>query len=308
MEKDNPQSDSTTDFEVIRRYFRSGERAKIIGRSNLFSPIFAKIWEKLGVGDYLLRIHYDAVPRPHCAWSTFAAAATAKILGHNACTVAEFGCAGGAGLRVLEDQARRIGNALDIDIRVIGFDLGDGMPPPVSKKDYPYWFTQGTFPMDVQRLQSQLKTAKLVIGNVAATACVDHDYQNAPLGFMSVDVDTYSGTLAILKMFEVLPSAAFLPRVLIYLDDVCGNWNCTLDTATGERAAIDEFNREHEFIKIGHIRGLQRARALPASWHEKMFCAHIFENPTYSVPIRSALGAGNNMTYGFSKAFKQAEN
>jgi hypothetical protein len=55
--------------------------------------------------------------------------------------------------------------------------------------------------MDLDMLQSRLYDEKLVIGDICETTkTFFKEYEPAPIGFISVDVDVYTPTVAILEM------------------------------------------------------------------------------------------------------------
>ena len=94
-----------------------------------------------------------------------------------------------------------------------------------------------------------------MIGAVEDTcATFFKDYDPAPIGRIFHDLDFYSSTCAALKLQDA-ESSRFLPRVLMYFDDIIGNnetWLC--NEFTGERLAIQEFNRDHDMRRISKER------------------------------------------------------
>jgi hypothetical protein len=54
-----------------------------------------------------------------------------KTLGHERISVIEYGVAGGNGLRMLEEHAKKIESILGVKIEVYGFDTGKGLPQPL---------------------------------------------------------------------------------------------------------------------------------------------------------------------------------
>jgi len=57
---------------------------------------------------------------------------------------------------------------------------------------------------------------------------------------------------------------------------------------TGELLAIEEFNDNHENVKIAQIRGLRQSRSIPAAWNEGMYALHRFDHPQYNTHISGA--------------------
>ena len=50
----------------------------------------------------------------------------------------------------------------------------------------------------------------------------------------------------------------------------------------GELLAIQEFNSEHEQIKISPEQVLAHKRKVPAPWNDQIFVIHDFDHPDYS--------------------------
>ena len=152
----------------------------------------------------------------------------------------EFGVAGGDGLVALQAVAAEAERALGVGVRVYGFDTGKGLPPPRDHRDAPFLMEGGDFPMDEEALRSRLERAELVLGDVDRTVPDFLESRPAPVGFISFDLDYYSSTRDALRLLDG-DSAAFLPRVLCYFDDVhCYPWGDSI----GARLAIREFNEE----------------------------------------------------------------
>jgi len=104
--------------------------------------------------------------------------------------------------------------------------------------------------MNMKAIQARLKMARLVIGDVRKTcATFFEQYDPAPIGCMLHDLDYYSSTTDALTLFET-GSSNFLPRVFMYFDDIVGGDIWLSNDYTGQRLAIDEFNKKHELQKI----------------------------------------------------------
>lgn len=236
------------------------------------------------IGSFRLKVAFDLVLRSHTAYSMLKCADLAKKIGIQRVTVIEFGVAAGAGLLNMCAIGRRVTEATGVALDIYGFDTGAGMPPPRSYKDHPELYQAGDFPMDVDVLRSRLPVnARLVIGPISETvppflASVD---LTCPIGFVAIDVDYYYSTKDALG---VLSGAAtsYLPRVLIYLDDVEDESH---NRFAGELAAIHEFNQENEIRKIDRNAFLRGYRVFRnARWIDHMFTMHVFDHP-----IRSTL-------------------
>ncbi len=227
------------------------------------------------------KLAWDAVDRPHYGYGLQQAAVQASALGLEAISAIELGVAGGNGLVTMEQLAAEVTASTGVRIDVYGFDAGGGMPEPLDYRDLPYVWQPGFFEMDVERLRSRLRSARLVLGDVRETVpAFVAEGGFAPIGFISFDLDYYSSTAHSFALLDV-ESGLRLPRVLCYLDDVIGDdWE--LHSAfTGELAAVAEYNQAHPNRKIAPINGLAHKRRIPAAWNDQIFVAHDFEHPLY---------------------------
>ncbi|WP_051629646.1 CBS domain-containing protein [Lacrimispora aerotolerans] len=191
------------------------------------------------------RESYKDLPYFFYAHGLLSAAKYAKKQGYNRISTIEFGVAGGRGLIHMELYAREISRLANIEIDVYGFDSGKGLYSPRDYRDCPQEWIEGDFKMNINGLQSQLYKAKLVIGDICESTKTFLDRFNpAPIAFISVDVDHYTPTTAILDML-LQDHKYYVPVVTMYFDDV-------LDTMEfqGETLAIKEFNARNETIKI----------------------------------------------------------
>jgi hypothetical protein len=221
-----------------------------------------------------------ALPRPFYAYSAVRASELAVRLGYREVTWIEFGVASGNGLIALEQIKAVVEQYLPITVRIVGFDMGSGLPMPVDYRDLPYHWQGGSYEMDLPKLKARLSNANLVLGPVAETLPVylakpPHD---APIGMISFDLDYYSSTVEAFGIFDV-PDEAILPRVMCYMDDVIGTTECYSDF-TGERLAIREFNERNESRKLSpcydfELYGYER-------WQEKIMIHHDFGHARYS--------------------------
>jgi hypothetical protein len=210
----------------------------------------------------------------------------AKSLGIRRVSVIEFGVAAGAGLMNMCAIGKRVTDATGVVFDIYGFDTGAGMPAPRSYMDHPELYQAGDFPMDVGSLQKRLpQNARLIIGPLSETVPAFLTSLNAisPIGFIVIDVDYYYSTKDAL---EVLSGAAnaYLPRVLIYLDDVEDESH---NRFSGELAAIHEFNDDNETRKIDRNTFLRGYRVFKnARWIDHMFTLHVFDHPTRSTLLQ----------------------
>lgn len=232
---------------------------------------------RLGLREQLM---LGALPRPYYAYTAVRASELAVRLGYKEVTWIEFGVAGGNGLIALEQIKTVVEQHLPITVRIVGFDMGSGLPMPVDYRDLPYHWQGGAYEMDIPKLKSRLTNASLVLGPVAETlpAFLEKPPHDAPVGMISFDLDFYSSTVEAFGIFD-LPNAAILPRVMCYMDDVIGTAECYSDF-TGERLAIREFNERNESRKLSacydfELYGYER-------WQEKIMIHHDFAHARYT--------------------------
>jgi len=241
---------------------------------------------KLGVpASFTTLLRYDALPRPHYAYGVYQAALQARALGLAAISAIEFGVAGGKGLIELERVGDLVKSETGVDVRVYGFGLAKGMPVPVDHRDMSYVWAPGLFKMPLKRIRSQLKRGELVLGDVRNTVPTFREKFNPPpIGFVAFDLDYHSSTVAAFGLFDG-DTAAILPRVFCYFDDIIGDDAELHGPFAGELAAIEDFNRDHHSRKISAIFGLRHKRLVPSWWNDVMFVMHAFDHPQYNTYI-----------------------
>lgn len=214
------------------------------------------------------------------AYTAVRASELAVRLGYKEVTWIEFGVASGGGLIALEQIKAMVERHLPITVRIVGFDMGSGLPMPVDYRDLPYHWQGGLYEMDVPRLKARLRNASLVLGPVAETlpAYVKNPPYDAPVGMISFDLDYYSSTVEAFGIFD-LPEGAILPRVMCYLDDIVGTTEC-YSNFTGERLAVRQFNERNDTRKLSPcydlmVFGYER-------WQEKIMIYHDFGHARYT--------------------------
>ena len=231
-------------------------------------------------GSYRKKIAYDLIPRQSYACGIDLACRTAQRFGVKKLAIIEFGVAGGGGLLNMVSITDRFRKETDIEFKVVGFDTGTGMPPPIDFRDHPEQYQEGDFPMYSQEklIASLPSNAKLYIGVVGERLNtffneLPSDYK---IGFISIDVDYYSSTK---QALEVLKSDAdkYLPFVPMYFDDVN---DMSHNEYCGELLAIKEFNQDtNEMRKITKLSQLKIWRFFKHSfWLDRMYMAHIFDS------------------------------
>jgi hypothetical protein len=227
------------------------------------------------------RVAIGALKRPQYAYCIFQAARLAEKLRYPRISIIEFGCGGGNGLVIAEKHIAEVEKLFNVKLDLYGFDLGFGLPMPVDYRDNPHYFKAGLYKMDEVELKRKLKRTQLVIGDIKVTCGNFFDeYSPAPVGCIFCDLDFYSSTFESLKLLDAGPSH-FLPRVFMYFDDIIGDdvWLC--NDYTGERLAIEEYNKNHSMQKICPDYFLLEAHRIP--WFSSMIrIFHDFLHPRYN--------------------------
>jgi hypothetical protein len=230
---------------------------------------------------------FDLLVRRQHAYGLLKAADEAKARGLREVTVVELGVASGTGLLNICELGERITGKTGVGFRVVGFDTGEGMPPPADYRDHPELYKEGWFPMDREALERSLPAnAEIHFGPIGETMkpFVETLGPEAPLGFATLDVDFYSSSKGALRLFDGRPEG-YLPVVTLYVDDLA------LSTHTryaGELLAIREFNDEHELRKLDWDWNLANTRVFKrAEWLTHMFKLHVFDHPERSDLSRS---------------------
>ena len=225
------------------------------------------------------KIDFDLVLRQQHAYALLNAADQANKYGYHKVTIFEFGVAAGAGLLNLQDIARKITSTTGIEFDIYGLDTGTGMPPPISFKDHPDLYQTGDFPMNFPLLSQKLgPNTRLILGPISdsVSALLTKNFELAPIAFISIDVDYYSSSVDALKLLTHT-SLNFLPRVIIYLDDLedlCHNSCC------GELAAVIEFSESNLLRPIEKHNFLRGYRLFKnARWIDHIFQCHILDHP-----------------------------
>jgi hypothetical protein len=250
----------------------------------LLSPqvIARHLIRTLSLGSVEFRLAMEALERGEYAFGIKQAIYLASKLKHPRVSVLEFGVGAGAGLRTMEHFATELGKKYGVAVEVYGFDLGTGLPAPSDYRDIPYLWKAGDYRMDANRLRSELKTAKLMLGDVRETVPRFLASKSAPVGFISFDLDYYSSTMSAFELFEG-GDEIFLPRVLCYFDDVSSDGRALLCDSVGELLAIQEFNgRAGERDKICPFTIRDPIVKYSAPWNHKVWVYHRFTHREYN--------------------------
>ena len=234
---------------------------------------------KAGLGSWEQKALFDALPYSQYAAGLQAAGRYAKMFGLSKFTAIEFGVAGGNGLIALANHAQQISRQTGIEVDVVGFDTGIGLPAVEDWRDAPWIYSPGDYPSDTSAIRRRLAgRGTLVIGDVRDTFSTWlHGDARAPVGFISIDVDYYSSTRAILDGLTSCAAEALLPIASIYLDDILcfGVPRCA-----GELAAVVEFNRNNRTRQFDRADWIAEFRPYrEALWLRRLFDLYSFDHP-----------------------------
>ena len=250
-------------------------------RRPLHTALLRRLMREIPIAPYSYRASIDAVVRPQYAYCIIEAARLAKNLGLGKFSIIEFGVAGGNGLVNIEGHVEEVRKEFGIDCEVYGFDGGEGMPPSNDYRDVLYFWDQGYYRMDREKLERRLEFAKLVIGDVKETCAEFYEkYDPAPLGCVFFDLDYYTSTLPAFEIFNTKPENR-LPRIPCHFDDI----SCT-NEFIGELCAIKEFNETHAMTKIAPEHLMSETRKIPMPWNHEIFVFHDFGHPHYNTCFR----------------------
>jgi hypothetical protein len=268
---------------VLRRLGNRRKLRKIL-RERMTEPLHLNILSLFVAlfGNYRSKVNFDLIVRQQYAFPILFAADLARTHKIPQVTIAEMGVAAGAGLMNMCQIAERVRALTGVRFHVVGFDTGTGMPPAVDYRDLPELYQAGDYPMDFDRLRKSLPAfAELVVGNLKDTvpARASQLREDAPLAFLSVDVDYYSSAKHALDLLTG-PASSYLPIVPVYLDDI-GSYSCS--PWTGEMLAVNEFNEEQPMRKIAPFTLLRSRRIFKnPQWIDRMFACHVHDHPIRS--------------------------
>ncbi|QFR96918.1 hypothetical protein [Streptomyces tsukubensis] len=230
-----------------------------------------------------LRYSFGLVDRPMYAYGARKAVELAASAGYSGVTLLEFGVGSGGGLQALSRHARHYSRSSGLNVHVVGFDSGSGLPESTDYRDLLYVWNKGQYPMDSADLRDQLRgSAELVLGDVAETVPgflrthSEHLARN-PLGFISFDLDYYSSTASAFEIFRSARDEQLLPRITSYFDDII-----TILDRTGELAAIADFNGEDKHGYIGRVNALRSHLPFDPAWADQIFEYHRFDHRDYN--------------------------
>jgi len=240
------------------------------------------------------RARWGADAYPYYQFGILQGACSAKIQGHTAITVVEFGVYTGVGLLNMEKYATQIEMSTGVHIKVVGFDSGHGLPSFIGDyRDHPDQWSPGSYKMaNFEELANRIDPMRtqLIIGNVSETVPKFLEGGNfATLGFIAFDLDLYSSTRDALEILRS-PKRKMLRQTPVYFDDI--NF-ITNHRWAGELAAIDEFNSTCESVKIDCWYNIRHDKPFPeAHYWEKMMVAHDLPAISAVDPSRGTMGGG----------------
>ena len=232
-------------------------------------------------GGFRAKVAFDLVERRRYAFPLLKAADYAKGQGIGRIYVLEFGIAAGAGLVNLAWLAGQVTATTGVEITVVGFDAGTGMPRPRDHRDYPEEFIEGDFPLpDKEALARVLpEGVRVVYGPVAETV---RDFMagiDAPIGFAVLDLAYYSSTVEALAALTGPPDR-YLPMTLVYLGAVRID---NASPAVGELLAVSEFNASRPLRQIHPFTSLRDKRVFRrAAWLDQIYTLHVLDHPRRS--------------------------
>ena len=239
---------------------------------------FCRAILKAGVGTWRQKALFDALPYSQYATGLQTACRYADTFGEKKFTAIEFGVAGGNGLLALARHAQQIKRHTGIEVDVVGFDTGIGLPAIEEWRDAPWLYSPGDYPGDPSALRKRLQgRAELVLGDVRHTFREWlRGERRAPIGFISIDVDYYSSTAEILDNLASCAAETLLPIASVYFDDILcfGVPRCA-----GELAAVEEFNRNNSTRQFDRADWVSEFRPYrDALWLQRLFDLYSFDH------------------------------
>lgn len=238
-------------------------------------------------GNIVTKIKYDTIPRQPYAFGLGEAFRIAKeqsnTLKIKRIVIIEFGVASGAGLLNLCKISEKLSQHYNLEVLVVGFDSGEGMPHPVDFRDHPEKYLDGDFPPHDRDLLDEVlpSNAEVVYGPIIDCVgqldrkLLDGDF----ISFISIDVDYWSSTNDCLKIFYN-KKLTFLPTVPMYFDDVN---NIDHHPYAGELLSIQEFNDSNLLKKIVKMNQLRNWRIFKnALYLDQMYWFYELENDYFT--------------------------
>ena len=238
---------------------------------------------KFNLFSFLTQLDIESLEKPHLAYCMLNAAIQAKGLGIKKIAAIEFGVCSGASLTCIEKYSKEIEKLTGVSFNTYGFDMMSGLPKTsINYKNQLYFWPQGAFKTDLEKLRNNIKTSTLVIGDIKDTVkTFFDDYEPPVIGFISFDLDYYTSTLSAFEIFNFSQSN-YLPRVECYMDDVSSFNELSASKGTGVLRAIEEFNEKGNNKKIYKKELVSQFRRFKESWNEKIYVFHDFNHDLYN--------------------------
>ena len=232
-------------------------------------------------GSFRAKVAFDLTERRAYAYGLLKAADLAKARAIKKVTAVEFGVASGGGLLAMCRLADQVTRCTGVQFDIVGFDIGNGLPPPLDYRDHPDLWIAGDYPMPDRGalLRSLPANAKIIFGPIAETApdFMESLSADSPLGFVSIDVDYYSSAKDCLKILTHPDPNRYLHLTVCYFDDMVDE---SSNSWCGELLAIDEFNAAQELRKLQVDRMLRSRRIFKnASWLDQLYLLHVLDHP-----------------------------
>jgi hypothetical protein len=236
-------------------------------------------------GSYRSKIAFDLIIRQHHAYGLLQAADRALKLGFSSVSVIEFGVASGAGIMNIRQIASNIQKITGIRFDIYGFDNITGMPPHKDYRDHPDLYREGDYKMNYEQLKKNLNaTVKIIQGDIRNNihAFLQNLSPQAPIGFVSLDVDYYSSAVDALTVFRDSDASKYLDIVYLYVDDIHKEEH---NSRCGELLAIREFNDKHPQRLIEKHAFLETQRIFKhARWLRHIYLLHVLDHAHRSAP------------------------
>jgi hypothetical protein len=232
---------------------------------------------------------FDSLPYTQYATGLQIASRYAVLSGAQSFTAIEFGVAGGNGLTALSRYAAQVSRQTNLEIKVVGFDSGAGLPTTDDIRDAPWWWSAGDYPLDWERLRKRLPAqTELIIGDIRETFPRWLAESSAPpIGFISIDVDQYTGAAAICGALGKVDVDRVLPFVSCYFDDIL---HFSIPRWAGEYCAIQEFNQSHPSRQFDPDEWLTHNRPFPERlWLKRMYTLFSQDHPLFKTHKRRKL-------------------
>ncbi len=238
---------------------------------------------------------HGAIGRGAYTYGMLRAADVANYFGTREITVIEFGVGDGGGLLEMARAAKFVEQETGVQLHVVGFDTGTGLPAPYSYKDHPEMWSVGDFPTGVHVPSAVEMGAKMIWGEIADTGprfFAGSALDTAPLGFAAIDVDLYSSAVSVLQGFLEPRASKFTPAVSLYFDDTTSFFS---NEWCGELAAISEFNAASAERKISVDRTFPGHRTAAYRWFSGMRVLHVLDHKYRQISrLRSALSTSEH--------------